>query len=109
MPNKPPRMKLSPEEEAFLRHWVYDEAHYREGQGPAKRLQLEHHVRPADLAVLLAAGMPDPTEQQAAGEGPPPAGPPAWPWSDDTFRARLNQARGLLNLSPAGSQAATPG
>ncbi len=30
-------MKLSPEEENFLRHWIYDEAHYQEGQGPIRR------------------------------------------------------------------------
>jgi hypothetical protein len=48
-------MKLSPEEEAFLRHWMHDEVHFQQTQGPAKRLQLEHHARPADLAVLIAA------------------------------------------------------
>jgi hypothetical protein len=32
------RMRLSPEEETFLRHWMYDEVHYQNGTGPAKRL-----------------------------------------------------------------------
>ena len=63
-----PRMKLSPDEELFLRWWIYDEAHYLEAQGPAKRLQVTHGVRPADLATLIAAGMPDPAEQAADGK-----------------------------------------
>src|SRR5438067_13392062 len=71
MPNKHPRMKLSPEEEAFLRHWMYDEVHYADGPGPAKQLQLHHGVAPADLALLIAAGIPDPADQEAAGSGPP--------------------------------------
>jgi hypothetical protein len=33
-----PRMKRSREEEAYLRHWMFDEARYQEGQGPAKQL-----------------------------------------------------------------------
>ena len=47
MPNRPPLMKLSRDEANFLRHWMYDEAHYREGSGPAKRLQREHRAVPA--------------------------------------------------------------
>src|SRR4051812_45547358 len=49
MRNKHPRMKLSPDEERFLRHWMYEEVHFREGTGPAKRLQVEHRIPPADL------------------------------------------------------------
>ena len=60
MPNKHPRMRLSREEETFLRHWIYDEAHYQEGTGPAKRLQLQHRARPADVAILIAAGFRSP-------------------------------------------------
>jgi hypothetical protein len=97
MPSKHPRMSLSREEELFLRHWIYDEAHYRDGVGPAKRLQLEHRVVPADLAEIVAAAMPDPAEQEATGSGPPPAEPPAWPWSDEAFRARLAEARATLS------------
>src|SRR5262245_9056196 len=67
MPNKLPLMKLSPEEERFLRHWMYDEVHFRTGVGLAKRLQLEHGVRPSDLAVLIAAAIPDVSEQEKAG------------------------------------------
>src|SRR5438128_2034878 len=96
MPNKHPPMKLSRDEEIFLRYWMYDEAHYLEGQGPAKRLQLQHHAIPADLALLIAAAMPDPLEQEAAGHGPPPAEPPTWPWSEDTLTARLAAARQIL-------------
>jgi hypothetical protein len=89
-------MKLSPEEEAFLRHWIYDEAHYQDGAGPAKRLQVRQGVPPADLATLIAAGMPDPAEQEAAGRGPAPTEAPHWPWSDEAFRTRLGEARAFL-------------
>jgi len=90
-------MKLSREEEAFLRHWIYDEAHYQQGQGPAKRSQIDHKVRPADLAVLIAAGLPDLNDQQAAATTPPDE-PPRWPWSSDSFSSRLEQARRHLGL-----------
>jgi hypothetical protein len=79
MRNKHLPMKLSPEEEIYLRHWMYDELHYQEGPGAAKRLQLEHGVVPADLAALIAAAIPAPADQQAAGLGPPPAAAPIWP------------------------------
>ena len=82
MRNKHPLMKLSPEEMHFLRHWMYDEMHYQEGSGPAKQLQREHHAISANLAVIIAAAIPDLTEQWAAGVGPPPAEPPTWPWSE---------------------------
>ena len=90
------RMNLSPDEEAFLRRWMYDEMHYQDGRGPAKQLQLQNGATPADLAVLIAAGMPDPAEQEAAGLGPPPAEPPRWPWSEDVYRTRLGEARTVL-------------
>ena len=96
MRNKLPRMKLSRDEEIFLRHWIYDEMHYQDGQGPAKRLQIEHQVAPADIASLVAAAMPDVAEQEAAGIGPPPAEPPIWPWEDDVCARRLAEARSLL-------------
>jgi hypothetical protein len=64
MPNKHLWMKLSPEEETFLRHWMYEETHYRMGAGPAKRLQREHEVTSADLATLIAAALPAPAERQ---------------------------------------------
>lgn len=95
-------MRLSRDEEAFLRHWMYDEVHYREGQGPAKRLQVQHRATPADLAVLIAAAIPDPAAQEAAGEGPPPAEPPTWPWPEDLLRSRLAEARIALGLAQAG-------
>ena len=84
MPNKHSRMRLSPEEEIFLRHWMHDEVHYQEGVGPAKRLQVQHQVPPAQLATIIAAAIPDPAEQEAAGIGPPPPEPPCWPWSAST-------------------------
>lgn len=93
MLKKHPRMSLSRDEENFLRHWMYDEVHYAEGQGPAKQLQVEHGAAPADLAVLIAAGIPDPAEQEAVGFGPPLAEPPAWPWPGGTLSSRLAEAR----------------
>ena len=96
MPSKHPRMKLSRDEEIFLRHWIYDEAHYRDGIGPAKRLQVQHRTTPADLATIIAATMPDPEEQAEAASGPPPSEPPVWPWSGETLRHLLLEARTLL-------------
>jgi hypothetical protein len=89
-------MRLSREEESFLRHWMYDEVHYHDGECPAKQLQLQHRAVPADLAVLIAAAIPDPAEQEAAGLGPPPAESLAWPWTEEALRARLVEARSLL-------------
>lgn len=96
MPSKHPLMKLSGDEERFLRHWIYDEAHDRDSPGPAKRLQVHHRAIPADLAILIASALPDPADQEAAGLGPPPAGPPVWPWSNDALQDRLAEARAAL-------------
>jgi hypothetical protein len=96
MPNKHLPMKLSREEEIFLRHWIYDEAHYREGTGPAKRLQVEHRAIPADLGTIIAAAMPSPADQEGAAVGPPPAEPPRWPWPGDSLGRRLADAEALL-------------
>ncbi len=89
-------MKLSRDEEVFLRHWMYDETHYQNGAGPAKRLQIQHRVLPADLATLIAAAIPDVTDQEAAGAGPPPVESPWWPWSVETLSQRLTEARSTL-------------
>ena len=89
-------MKLSPEEELFLRHWMYDEARYQDGPGPAKRLQLQHRAVPADLAILIAAAIPDFAEQQAAGLSPPSDQSPSWPWTEESLRARLAEAQAIL-------------
>ena len=89
-------MRLSRDEDLFLRHWMYDEVHYQDGTGPAKRLQLQHRAIPADLAVLIAAAIPDPMEQEEAGQGPPPTELPTWPWSEGTLRERVAEARALL-------------
>src|SRR5438105_13758926 len=96
MPNKHPRMKLSPEEETFLRHWIYDEVHYQTGPGAAKGLQLLHRATPADLAMLIAAGLPDPAEQEAAGKSPPASAGLVWPWDEKTLHSRLVEARSVL-------------
>lgn len=96
MPNKHPLMKLSREEQLFLHHWMRDEVHYQDGQGPAKKLQLQHRAIPADLAMLIAAAIPDPDEQEALGIGPPPVESPRWPWSEESYRARLAEAQTVL-------------
>lgn len=88
-------MSLSPDEAFFLRRWVYDEAHFRDGVGPAKRLQVERGVTPADLAALVAAALPGLADQEAAADRPP-AGEPTWPWGDDALRGRLVEARAVL-------------
>jgi hypothetical protein len=88
-------MKLSREEDIFLRHWMYDETHYRERTGPAKRLQVGHGAIPADLATIIAAAM-SLADQELAGIGPPPCEPATWPWSGDSLAKRLAEAEGLL-------------
>ena len=103
MPKMHPLMRLSRDEEIFLRHWMYDEVHYQAGIGPAKRLQVRQQVPPADLALLIAAALPDLTEQEAAGHGPPPTEPPAWPWSAETLQARVAEARAALGTPDRGS------
>lgn len=79
---------------------MYDEAHYEDRNGPAKTLQLRHHAIPADLALLIAAAMPDTKDQEAAGIGPPPVSSPAWPWPEDQLRARVCEARRILDERP---------
>jgi hypothetical protein len=74
MPNKRPLMKLSRDEEVFLRHWLYDEFNYESGPGPAKQLQLQHRAIPADLSILIAATIPEPADQKAACLGLSPGG-----------------------------------
>jgi hypothetical protein len=96
MPNKHPLMSLSRDEELFLRHWMYDEVHYAERLGSAKQMQLEHRASPADLAVLIAAGIWDPVDQEACGLGPPPSQEPTWPWPGDALSTRLVAARAAL-------------
>lgn len=89
-------MKLSHEEEIFLRHWIYDEVHFHEGTGPAKRLQVAYKVPPANLATIIAAALTEPGEQEAAAEGPPPTESPVWPWPEDNCARRVEEARELL-------------
>jgi hypothetical protein len=96
MPNTQPLMKLSPEEETFLRQWMYDEVHYQDGVGPAKPLQVRHRATPSDLADLIAASIPEPADQEAAGNAPPTKERLVWPWSEQSFRARLAEAHAVL-------------
>jgi len=102
MQSKHPRMKLSREEETFLLHWIYDEQHYQEGTGPAKLLQVKHGAVPADLAIIVAAAIPDTADQEAAGSDPPPSESPRWPWSDESFNLRLAEAREILAKRQSG-------
>jgi hypothetical protein len=88
-------MKLSRDEELFLRHWMHDECAFATGGGSAKRLQVMHRVPPADLAALVAAALPDPNEQARAAAHAPTE-PPAWPWTETALRARLAEARAVL-------------
>ena len=98
MRNKPPRMKLSREEERFLFRWIYDEARYEQGTGPAKRIQLEERATPADLSVIIAAAIPSPEEQERIAIGPPLEEPLNWPWSGEEFRHRVAEARSALGV-----------
>ena len=100
-------MKLSPDEEMFLRHWMYDEVHYEEGPGPAKRLQVQHRAIPGDLAILIAAAIPDPLEQERAGLDRPSVDPPTWPWSHESLRARIAEARAALGIEPMNTTPST--
>ena len=95
-------MKLSHEEEIFLRHWIYDEVHFHEGTGPAKRLQVAHKVPPANLALIIAAALTEPGEQEAAADGPPPTETPVWPWPLDSCARRVEEARQLLGTPWSG-------
>jgi hypothetical protein len=109
MPNKHPPMKLSRDEEIYLRHWMYEEMHYRDGPGPAKRLQFEHEVVSADLAALIAAAISIPADQAAAGLGPPPQQAPVWPWSGASFGSRLWQAHQVLADRSSDGRGFVPG
>jgi hypothetical protein len=75
---------------------MYDEVHFREGTGPAKRFQVARSIPPADLVTIIAAAIPDPREQEAASLAPLPEEPPAWPWTDESFRSRLAEAWGII-------------
>jgi hypothetical protein len=80
---------------------MFDESHFQNGAGAAKRLQIAHSVAPTDIATLIAAALPDPAEQEAAGQGPAPGGTPEWPWSEQSLQSRLREARALLALRQA--------
>ncbi len=42
MPNMHMPMKLSRDEKTFLRHWMYDEAHFQEGLAPPSARSLSN-------------------------------------------------------------------
>ena len=51
---------------------------------------------PADVAVVIAAEMPDLEQQWAAGLGPPPKVRPLWPWAEAEWAERVREARRCL-------------
>jgi hypothetical protein len=108
MQNKHPQMRLSPDEDYYLRHWMHEEMRYRDGPGLAKRLQFDHGVRSADLAALIAAAFSTPADQEAAGLGPPPEEAPHWPWSSESFQNRLQEAHRLLAARSADGRGCVP-
>lgn len=93
-------MKLSAKEERFLTAWMRDELNYRGGPGPAKLLEREHRAKPADLAMLTAAWIPDPGEQCRRAEAADESGPLEWPWKDEKeLYTRLYEAEVGLGLA----------
>ena len=102
MPNKLPLMKLSHDEERFLRHWMHDEARYEQGPGPAKRMQLQQGATPAELSVIIAAAIPDPTQQETMALAPPSEEPLRWPWPGKALQSRVAEARSVLAGSAPG-------
>jgi hypothetical protein len=96
MPKTHPRMKLSRKELTFLRHWMFDETHFQDGPGAAKQLQVAHGATPADLAILIAAALPEPAEQEVAGMRRAPGATPQWPWSKQSLRTRVAEAQAFL-------------
>jgi hypothetical protein len=100
-------MKLSPKQENFLKHWMYEELHFRDKSlaRPAKELQRQQPVVPAQIAAIIAAWMPDPIEQDKVLQGPPPETPPEWPWaSREEFQDLLSKATQELEERNASRQ-----
>lgn len=97
-------MKLSPKEENFLKHWIYDECHFMDKTllFLSKKLLRPFPVIAGEIAELIVAWMPDPEEQFRASEGPPPETPPEWPWaSRQEFDVLLGRAREELEARNA--------
>ncbi len=90
-------MRLSQNGEQFLTAWIRNELNYRGGAGPAKLLERKHRAKPAGLAMLIAAWIPDPREQYRRAETAGDPGPLEWPWKDEEeLHARLREARTVL-------------
>jgi hypothetical protein len=87
-------MKLTQGELEFLAAWAREEWEPECYQRPAHQLQLAHHVRGAELIVLIKAwtrseGKKD-QEILAVATNPKPN----WPWpTPEEFRARSEEAR----------------
>jgi len=90
VPFSPP---LTDAELHFLSRWAYDEWHFTHGQGPAKKLELRHGVKPSEVAEILGAAFPTSALMEIT-ENAPPDIPVFWPWpTTEDFRLRLMQAR----------------
>ena len=75
-------MKLSPREEAYVRHWMYEEFHCNDPSQPRPAVELleEHSGTELDLLRLIIAAI-CPIEGYDLAATPRPEGTPEWPWS----------------------------
>lgn len=88
-----PRPKLTPEETAFLRAWIWEEAHPHVVENGAKRLQIERNPHASPILADIATATMTADEQVDVANGPKPSDVPAWPWSSDQeLRARHEEA-----------------
>src|SRR5438132_10646 len=69
MRNKHPTMRLSREEEQYLRHWIYDEAQFMEGLGPAKSLR-HQQMPPMSTIIGMDLGTTNSLAAYVSGDGP---------------------------------------
>ena len=69
-----PPMRLSRDEEVFLRHWMYDEVHYSEGQGPPNDCKFSiEPFRPTWLSSSPPPSRPGRLRRQRASAPRPPS------------------------------------
>jgi hypothetical protein len=95
-----PRPQLTPAEQAFLRAWMWEEAHPRVIENGAKKTQIDRSPYAAPLLADIAAATMTPEEQLGAAHGARPARIPVWPWaSDEDFRFRHEEAKAWLEGS----------
>lgn len=98
-------MKLSPREEAYVRHWMYEEFHCNDPSQPRPAAELleEHSGTELDLLRLIIAAI-CPIEGYDLAATPRPEGTPAWPWSSkEEFEARVLEATNLTRKTEVGN------